>query len=253
MFVVERRNKIVTMLNEKKSITVQEAAKTFGVTEETIRRDLNTLEKKELLVRTHGGAVIADSNKHEISYENRKSINIFGKEKIAKEAAALISDGDIIMLDASTSAFCLAKNIKDKKGITVITNAQNIIFELSNIEGIELISSGGKLRRKSMSYVGRVAENALSNYHANKFFFSCMGFSMQRGITDSNDQESEMKKTMLHCSQEAYLLCDQTKFDKVGYASTAKAQDISMLITDTKLEPSVEKSINSLGIKTIIA
>lgn len=251
--MVERRNKIINLLNEKKSLSVQEAAELFGVAEETIRRDLNVLENQELLIRTHGGAVVADGTKHEISYERRKSINISGKDRIGMEAAKLIEDGDIIMLDASTSAFCLAKNIKEKKGITVITNAQSIIAELSSSEEIELISTGGNLRRKSMSYVGRIAETALENYHANKLFFSCMGFSLERGITDSNGQESDMKKMMLRCSQKAYLLCDHTKFDKVGYASTAKAADIHAFITDEPLDAAVYKSLDQLGIEALYA
>lgn len=251
MFVVERRSKIISILNEKKSLSVQEAAALFDVTEETIRRDLNALEDQEMLIRTHGGAVLADTAKHEISYENRKSINISGKDKIGKAAARLINDGDTIMLDASTSAFFLAKNIKDKKGITVITNAQNIIAELSDIHEIELISTGGNLRRKSMSYVGRVAETSLGSYHANKFFFSCMGFSLQRGLTDSNGQESDIKKMMIQRSQEKYLLCDQTKFDKVGYASTAKAEDIGVMITDQNLDAGALQSMSALGIKVV--
>ena len=253
MFAVERRNKIISLLNDKKSLSVQEAAELFGVAEETIRRDLNVLENQELLIRTHGGAVIADGPRNEISYERRKSINISGKDRIGMEAAKLIDDGDIIMLDASTSAFCLAKHIKEKKGITVITNAQSVIAELSATEGIELISTGGNLRRKSMSYVGRIAETALENYHATKLFFSCMGFSLERGITDSNGQESDMKQMMLRCSQKAYLLCDHTKFDKVGYASTAKAADIHAFITDEPLEDTVSKRLDQLGIEVLHA
>lgn len=253
MYVVERRNKILNLLNEKKSLSVQDTALIFGVAEETIRRDLNVLEKQELLIRTHGGAVVIDTARHEISYERRKSINITGKDKIGAKAAKLINHGDIIILDASTSAFCLAKKIKETKGITVITNAQNIIVELSGAEGIELISTGGNLRRKSMSYVGRIAETALENYHATKLFFSCMGFSLERGITDSNGQESDMKKMMLRRSQKAYLLCDHTKFDKVGYASTAKETDIHALICDEPLTDSVHKNISALGIEIFYA
>ncbi len=253
MFAVERQNKILSLLNEKKSLSVQEAALVFGVAEETIRRDLNALEKQDLLIRTHGGAIVTESTRHEISYERRKSINITGKDRIGAQAAKLIDDGDIIMLDASTSAFCLAKNIKAKKGITVITNAQSIIAELSGSEEIELISTGGNLRRKSMSYVGRIAETALENYQATKFFFSCMGFSLERGITDSNGQESEMKKIMLRHSQKAFLLCDYTKFDNVGYASTAKETDIQVLICDKPLLDLVHKSITRLGIEIIYA
>jgi DeoR/GlpR family transcriptional regulator of sugar metabolism len=251
LFAIERKNKLIALLNEKESISVQEAALYFGVAEETIRRDLGALEEQNLLVRTHGGAVISGSAKPEISYEMRKRINIQGKDSIGKEAAKYVSDGDTLILDASTSAFFLARHIKDKKGITVITNAENVIRELSEIEDIEVISTGGVLRRRSMSYVGRIAEESLRNYRANKLFFSCMGFSLQNGVTDSNGQESDIKKIMIACSQTICLLCDHTKLDRVGYASTAKPEDIDILITDQPL-PS-EFSAISLKIKTIIA
>jgi DeoR/GlpR family transcriptional regulator of sugar metabolism len=252
LFAVERRNKLIALLNEKASISVQEAALYFGVAEETIRRDLSALESRKLLVRTHGGAVLSDS-KPEISYEMRKRINISGKDSIGKEAAKLVSDGDTIILDASTSAFFLARHIKNKKGVTVISNAENVIKELSETEEIEVISTGGVLRRKSMSYVGRIAEESLRNYRANKLFFSCMGFSLQNGLTDSNGQESDMKKIMISCSQTICLLCDHTKFDRVGYASTAGAEDIDMLITDRPLSADLSHKITALDIKAVIS
>ncbi len=253
MFAVERRNKLLSLLNEKESISVQEAAAYFSVAEETIRRDMSLLEEQSLLIRTHGGAVLSESARPEISYEMRRTINISGKDRIGREAAKLVDDGDTIILDASTSAYFLAKHIKNKKNLTVISNAQNVIKELSEEEGIEIVSTGGVLRRKSMSYVGRIAEESLHNYHANKLFFSCMGFSLERGVTDSNGQESDIKKIMIACSQTICLLCDETKLDKVGYASTARAEDIDLLVTDQPLQRDFSQGLAALGINVIMA
>lgn len=253
MFAVERRNKLLSLLNEKESISVQEAAVHFGVAEETIRRDMSMLEGQSLLIRTHGGAVLSEGARPEISYEMRRTINITGKDRIGRAAAKLVSDGDTIILDASTSAYFLAKHIKGKKNLTIITNAQNVIKELSEEEGIEIVSTGGVLRRKSMSFVGRIAEDSLRNYRANKLFFSCMGFSLERGLTDSNGQESDIKKTMIACSQTICLLCDETKFDKVGYASTARAEDIDTLVTDHPLQSEFSNGLSALGIDIIMA
>lgn len=233
MFGVERRSKIMSLLYDKKSIMVQETAELFQVTEETIRRDLKALEIQGLLTRTHGGAVLADDLKSEAPLEIREGINTGGKNSIGKRAATMIDDGDTIMLDASTSSLYVAKNIKDKKGLTVITNAERIIFELASTPGITLISTGGILRHNSLSYVGRAAENTISHYYANKLFFSCKGFSPKRGLTDSNEQESEIRKTMIKCSEKVIFLCDHTKYDKVGYVTTAKLDDVDVLITDS--------------------
>lgn len=241
------------MLYDKKSILVQEAAVVFGVTEETIRRDLKELEQQGLLSRTYGGAVLADDTRTEAPLNIREGINIEGKDSIGRYAAGLVNDGDTILLDASTSSLYVAKHIKDKKGLTVITNAERIIFELSGSDDITLICTGGILRNKSLSYVGRAAENAINNYYANKLFFSCKGFSPIRDLTDSNEQESEIRRTMLRCSNQAIFLCDHTKFDKVGYVNTARLADIDMIITDVPLPDSWSDYIKGSSVRVEIA
>jgi DeoR/GlpR family transcriptional regulator of sugar metabolism len=237
VFAVERRNRMIALLNEQKSLVVQEIAAHFQVTEETIRRDLKTLENKGLLIRTHGGAILADDSKTEASLEIRQAINIQGKDAIGREGAKLVKDGDTIILDASTSSLFLARHLKEKKGLTVITNAMNVLWELAECEEITLISTGGILRSKSLSYVGRTAENALNNYFADTLFFSCKGFSPLRGLSDSNEQESDIRKTMLKCCNQSVFLCDHTKLDKMGYVTTAHLEDIDILITDKPLTP----------------
>lgn len=232
MFDVERRNRIMSILQEKKEIVVQETADIFGVTAETIRRDLKKLENQRLLVRTHGGAVISDDSMLETPLKIRESINIPGKNAIGRLAAELIENNDTVILDASTSSLYVAKHIRERKNITVITNGERIIMELADCPDITLISTGGILRNKSMSCVGRMAENAIEGLHADKVFFSCKGFSPEHGLTDSNEQESEIRKVMLRCSNMVIFLCDHTKFDRTGFAKTASLDDIDILITD---------------------
>ncbi|MDD2502450.1 MAG: DeoR/GlpR family DNA-binding transcription regulator [Clostridia bacterium] len=235
MFGIQRRNHLLSLLQEKKSITVQEAAVIFEVAEETIRRDFRTMEGQGLIVRTHGGALLADDINFEHPLEIREGINIKGKDFMGIRAAELVHDRDTLFLDASTSALYVAKHLKDKKGLTVITNAELIILELAKCDDITLISTGGYVRKKSLSCVGQATENAISSYHADKVFFSCKGFSPRLGATDSNEQESSLRKLMIKHSGEAIFLCDHTKFDKVGYIATAQLDDIHCFITDTHL------------------
>ena len=251
MFGIERRNHLLSLLYDKKSITVQEAAERFNVTEETIRRDLRALESQGLIIRTHGGAVLADDIKMEVSLEIREGINIEGKNIIGRLASSLVKDGDTLFLDASTSSLYVAKHLKDKKGLTVITNAERIILELAQCSDINVISTGGFLRKKSLSCVGRAAEAAVSSYHADKVFFSCKGFSPRLGATDSNEQESSLRKLMIKHSGEAIFLCDHTKFDKVGYIATAQLDDIHYLITDTQLPLEWKKNFQEKTVKII--
>lgn len=253
MFVVERRSRILSLLNDKKSILVQELADAFSVTEETIRRDLKVLEGQGLLVRTHGGAVVADDSKAEAPLEIRQGINIPGKDAIGREAARLVKDGDTLILDASTSSLFLARHIKDKKGLTVITNAEKVVFELSGCADMTVISTGGILRPKSLSYIGRAAESSLSAYYADMAFLSCKGFSVDRGFTDSNEQESDMRKLMMKSSKKVIFLCDSTKFDRAGYVTTARLEDVDMLITDAPLPGEWAAALEGSGVTAVTA
>lgn len=253
MFGIERRSLLLNLLTAKKSILVQDTAVHFGVTEETIRRDLKVLEKQGLILRTHGGALLPDDTISEPSLEVRQIINISGKDTIGKEAAKKIVDGDTIILDASTSSLYVAKNIKNRKGITVITNAQKVILELSDCPEIDLISTGGTLRPKSMSFVGRAAEKALDCYYASKAFISSKGFSPSQGLTDSNELESDFRKKIIERSQQVIFLCDHTKFNKVGYLTTTNLNAIDVIISDVALPHEWLKNIALADIETIVA
>jgi DeoR/GlpR family transcriptional regulator of sugar metabolism len=254
MLAIERRKKIIELLNQQKSVMVPELSLLFGVTEETIRRDLEKLEQNGILVRTYGGATLVEESFHEAPVEERQSINYDGKERIGRKAAGLINDGDTIFLDASTSALQVAKSIKDRKGITVITNSEKVIIELSKSEGINVISTGGILRKKSMSYVGKIAEyNITNNYYARKAFVSCHGFTLNRGLTDSNEQEADIKKAVMNCCDEVIFLCDRSKFGKLGFSVLASLDEINCLVTDQAPEQEWTTELDRQSVQTIIA
>lgn len=237
MLAIDRRKRITEIVNEKKSVAVPELSKAFGVTEETIRRDLEKLEGIGVLIRTYGGATLLEESFPEMPVEERQSINYEGKDSIGRKAASLIYEGETVFLDASTSALHVARYIKDRKGITVITNAEKVIMELSKSEGINVISPGGILRKKSMSYVGRITENIiLNNYYANKTFLSCHGITKNRGLTDSNEQEAEIKKVMMKCSDKVFFLCDSSKLGKLGYSVLAGLCDVDCMVTDMDMD-----------------
>lgn len=253
MFDVERRTRIMSTLQEKKELLVQETASLFSVTGETIRRDLKKLEGQGLLVRTHGGAVLPDDAMTETPLNIREGINITGKNFIGKLAASLIDNGDTIFLDASTSSLYVAKHIRKKKNLTVITNAERIIMELFDCPDITLISTGGIIRSKSLSCVGHMAENSIEGYHADKVLFSCKGFSPRHGLTDSNEQESEIRKAMLKCSETAIFLCDRTKYDKTGFVKTAKLEAIDVIIVDAPMPEDWAEALAAASVRVLPA
>lgn len=216
---------------------VTELAKQFDVTAETIRNDLYKLEKQGVLIRTYGGATLVESGPTDnMTITERDTVSYEEKQRIGKRAAQMIRAGETVFLDASTSAWHLARNIKDKRGITVITNASKIVSELAECEGISVICTGGELTPRNMSYIGRIAERTIKeNYFANKCFFSCRGVSLAHGLSDSSEDEAEIKKAMIKNSESVIFLCDHNKLGRIGVPSIAGLDAVDCFITDVKL------------------
>ena len=254
MLAVERRNKIEEIIQKNKSVLVPELARQFDVTTETIRGDLEKLEKQGVLIRTYGGATLVEGSESDIPVSDRDVINYEGKQRIGKRAAGIIKDGETVFLDASTSSLHIARNVKDKKSLTVITNSERIINELSSCENIRVMSTGGLLSTRNMSYVGRIVEKTIrENYFANKVFFSCRGATLARGLTESNEAEAEIKKAMIDCSESVFFLCDHTKIGKIGVPVISDFSKIDTLITDIKMTDEWSKVLAENDINLIEA
>lgn len=252
MLAVERRLQIEQIINEDKSVLVVELAKQFDVTPETIRADLLKLEKQGILVRTYGGATLAGASGSELGIKERDTVNAEVKQKIGQRAAQLIRNGDTIFLDASTSALYLARNIKEKKGLTVITNASCVMSELADCDNIKLICTGGQYSPKNMSYNGRYAEKMIrQNFAANKFFFSCRGVTLSRGLVESTEDDAEIKRAMLECSDSAIFLCDHYKLGKMGVPVVGALSEIDMFITDVRLDSEWSEALEEMDVNVI--
>ena len=251
MFALERQKKIMEILISEGAVSVNRLSTELSVTEETVRRDLEKLEKQGSLKRTHGGAVPVDENTYEASLEKRKATNIEAKQKIAKIAAREIKEGDTIFLDASTTTFFMAKEIKSMRNITVITNSLRVIVELDASEHIKVISVGGVLSN-NQSFVGTLAENSIAeNYVASKVFFSSKGITAEVGILESNEQECGIKKKMLKNSKHKYYLCDKSKMGGVGFVKLAQLDEIDCLITDAQPDEDLKAKFEEFEVKVI--
>ncbi len=237
MLAEERRQEILKIIDIEGSVHVTELSKELNVTEETIRRDLDILNQEKLLKRTHGGAVPLEiNNKLELSFNIRQNKNIKEKKQIAAKAAKLVSEGETIFLDASSTSLFLAEELKKINNITVITNSIRIIFGLSNVNTITVISTGGILRSNSLSFVGPLANETIQKYYADKIFSSCKGISIEHGATDSNELEIEVKKNMIKQTKEVIIIADHTKLDEVSLTQFASIKDIDMVITDDSID-----------------
>ena len=232
MLAIERRNEILDTIQKEQSVIVAELSKRYSVTEETIRRDLDKLERDGFVKKTYGGAVYKESLDKDLPFKIREHSNKAEKIRIAQKVAGLIEDGDTIMMDSSSTVLQVAKLLKDKSRLTVITNSVEILVELADCSNITVISTGGTLRAPSLSLLGRTAEAVVCNYNVDKAIISCKGVHMQKGITDSVELEVEVKRAMLRSCKQSILAVDSTKIDKVAFTKLADLDEIDVLVTD---------------------
>ena len=251
MLALERQKRILELLSIEGAVMVSKLSQELGVTEETVRRDLEKLEAKEMLRRTHGGALPMDEGNYEFSLEKRKTLNVESKQALARKAIQYIATGDTVFLDASTTTFYMAKELKMMKNITIITNSIRVINELSGIDGIKVIAVGG-IVSNNQSLVGAMAENYITNnYFADKMFFSSRGIGENSIILESNEQECFIKQSMLKNSRTHYYLCDKSKIGRVGYMRLSTFQNIQYLITDASVDGDLKATLNEYGVEVI--
>ena len=165
MLAIERRNAILSKLYLDGKVIVSALSQEFDVTEETIRRDLDKLDKEGLVKKSYGGAVLVQNFSTDLPHSVRKKANVEAKQKIAEKISTLFQDGDCIMLDASSTALLLLNYIRNLKNITLITNSVEALIELSDKDDWNVFSTGGKLKKGSLSLVGPSAEKTIRSFH----------------------------------------------------------------------------------------
>lgn len=237
MLVAERYEKIVRLVNERGSIRVSELSELCEVTEETIRRDLDRLESAGRLRRSHGGAVSVKDVPvlhAEIPYAEREIVHAEEKRAIAEEAVRRIRQGERILLDASSTAWYMARSLPDIP-LTVLTNSIRVATELAAKEKIQVLSTGGLLAQRSLSFVGPLAERSLDAYHVDKLFFSCKGVHLERGVSESNELQARVKQKMIGMADEVILLADASKFGVQAFTHVADWSDVDAIVTDRRL------------------
>lgn len=239
MFSVTRREEIAKKVHEQKHVTVNELAKQYNVTEETIRRDLRALEKLGVLTRTYGGAYVSYISEYnvqdELDFSFRKKAGIDSKRKIAKACKQVIQNGNTVFLDASTTSYYVAQEILNMT-ITVVTTSMLIFNYLSSFKNITLISTGGVYDKTCDCLDGMLIREALKLYSFDKAFISCNSISIDKGITDSKEESAAIRKLVLDRSKAVYCIVDYTKFDTFSLIKICDIVDVSGLITDKILD-----------------
>lgn len=237
MLALERREAILNSLYREKRLYVAELSARFDVTEETIRRDLEKLEKKGYLTRTYGGALSKRHHSEELPYEDRRTINRDLKQAAAARASAFISEGDTIMIDSTSTSYELLSHTDRFHDLTIITNSARISGESANSPH-RIITLGGELRKRSLSFCGSLTEDYARHFNADVFFFSCRGLDIKRGITEATLSEARVKQAMMRQCDRAVLLLDHTKFDKTTLVNLCAFDRVDTIVTDK--EPSAQ-------------
>ncbi len=227
----EREKAILQIAIRQKRVTVSELAKTLYASEPSIRRDLNSLEKQQLLRRVHGGAVLSEKALDvKIPFLVRELEKADEKVIIARRAAEMISDGDVVFLDSSTSAYNIVPFLKQKKNLTVITNGIRTLEKLCETE-IDCIGTGGRVIERCMAFVGEEAVQAVARYNADFCFFACRGLTDNGQLTDISEYEDIVRRKMIEYAKKSYLLCTSDRRGKKHYHNLCNVSEITGIIS----------------------
>ncbi len=235
MLPLERQNTILELVRQRRAITVEELCRQLYSSGATIRRDLKMLEQSGLLRRTHGGAVFVEDAAKDSPAMLREAENPGPKSIIAQKARALIRDGQTLFLDSSTTACRLAERLTGFGQLRVVTNGLKTAMILSEIPGIQVYATGGKLRENAQSFVGTQATEAIARFHADLAFFSCRGIHPEGGITDSNEDEADVKKAYLQNASRSVLLCDSSKLGRQMFCRVGPIASVWKILSDIPL------------------
>ncbi len=228
----DRRTAILDYLEQHRRASTRQLSDLFGVSEVTIRSDLATLEESGHLSRQHGGAERPKPEQVEQPFELRRAQHPREKIEIARAAAATIEPGDTVILDASSTAFQLALMLKDRRNLTVVTNNVQTAAALAGSPSLEIILIGGLVRKDNWSVVGALAEEMLGKLHVTRGFFGAAGLTLDRGLTDADMREVQIKRAMIAATRHVTVLLDASKFGQQSFLTFASLADVDHLVTD---------------------
>ncbi len=251
-FKEERFIRIMQIIQDKQKASIADLSRELGVSEITIRRDLQDLEDKGLVHRIYGGAIIAQSGPIDPPILQRLNKDKEIKEKIGQAAAALVKDGESVFIGSGSTAAYVARNLVNRKRLTVITNALNVGLELATIEGITVVVIGGMLRPSELSLIGHIADQALREVRVDKVIMGIQAISADSGLSNDYLPEVMTDRAIFAMAPEVIIVADNTKFEKVATGYVAPLNRIKTLVTDHKTDTNILKQIRDLGINVIV-
>jgi DeoR/GlpR family transcriptional regulator of sugar metabolism len=249
MTTYERRQSVLGILRKQPGLRIPELAQALDVSEGTIRNDLNALETEGKLRRVHGGAVLNEQNPFlNNSFMRRYRQNVAAKSAIARKASTLIKDRDSILLDASSTAYYLARALSARNKLRVMTNGFEVARELARNTSNTVMLIGGVVENDSSSVTGLLSEQIIADMRVEKSFFSCSGFSIERGMTEVHLGEAQLKRKAIESSKQVFGLIDSSKFGKEDLTTFARPNQIAQIFTDSGITDEWQSRLQEAGI-----
>jgi len=249
----ERQEQILDLIREHNRITLTEISDNFGVSEITIRRDVKVLEDNGTVRRAHGGVVYYVEPDDEAPVVKRQLVEQAAKQDIARQAAALVKDGDSIFLGSGSTAMYVAQSLKQHQRLTVTTNAVTVIQELANIDDINLIVLGGMLRRSELSMIGHITEQALREVRVDRVIVGMRGVDLEAGLTSDYLPEVMTDRAIMNMSGKVTIVADSTKLGHIASGFVAPIERMTTLVTDKHADTDFIAQLKQKGIEVILS
>lgn len=248
-----RRMKILEWFQEEGSARVRTLSEAFGVSEVTVRQDLEKLENDGHIVREHGGAFLKSVSQQVAAMALHHMVNMDAKKRIGAAAAALVSDGETIILDSGSTVTEIARGLDEREGLTVITNALNIALMLGGKPSFEVHISGGLFKPPTLSVSGESAAHYFSSMFAQKLFLATGAVSIEAGLTFPSLSDIPVKRAMIESASEVILVADSSKIGRRSFSSLGSIELLDIFVTDSGITDEDRKSFEDAGVRVLVA
>lgn len=252
IYLEERRNQILTLLQKKQRASVAELSQVFRIGEATIRRDLSDLEARGLVQRTHGGVITMENVAIESPVRERAKQNHEYKQRIARFITDYVHDNETLIIDAGSTTWEIARMLRGKKGLSVLTNSPYVAEELVSGHDCQVILTGGELKEPTRAMVGPVAEYTVRQFRADRAILGMSALKSDEGFFTVNYQEAEVKRTMIKNAKEVIIAMDSSKIGKVLHSFVCDLSSIDKLATDDRITLEEKKKIEEQGVEVMV-
>jgi DeoR/GlpR family transcriptional regulator of sugar metabolism len=242
---------VLRLLETRESVHVAELAEAFSVSEVTVRSDLSALARQGLVARVRGGVRALQQGQSEVGFDLRLRLEVERKRAIGRAAAALVDEGEAVALDASTTAYYLALELREKRELVVVTNGLLVATALADAAGISVLVTGGMLRLSAMSLVGDLGTDVLRTTRINKGFLGARGLSLERGLMDLNPDEVRIKQEMADACEQVYGIFDGTKWHRSALLAFVSVDELAGIITDSSAPKSEVEAWRRAGVDVV--